>query len=412
MVHENGNPEPTSISDLPDDVLELILSHLNQLNLTTVNLINSRLYKLSKKKLYSQIFVNNEERRMEISSDLHTAFYIKYTVVNRLVTVDNLFPSLNMKLIRNVVLRRYSADAFGMIRIAQRLCPGVVFAYVEASNMTIFDDNFLYVKYRVSLETMPWIHKLEIDNYRDVDFGIISYTYLPNLNTLEIYNLTEEKFNELMSIDKISPQIKNLALSLVLPFDISPIAKLFNLEQISFFQLMVEGVAKEYPSQENLQDMLGQMRNLKHLALSNLPLDSTDLIGVLEPNSLLSLFLRADSFADMYKYILPHILIRQKSITRVHFSFAHLEWRFWQLENFDKFYRGVTAENDFADCDYPMEKLGKMVKLGMCPRLYQVILGQRCYFVERGDVREINFSKYRFMSEIDFEKYRRMSAED
>ncbi|RLV96611.1 hypothetical protein JA1_000187 [Spathaspora sp. JA1] len=101
-MHENGNREPTSILDLPDEILELILSHLNQINLTKVNLVNSRLYKLSNKKLHRQIYVNIEKPRIEIARDLCTAFYIKYTVVNKLLRSKTKIFSLNMKHTRKI----------------------------------------------------------------------------------------------------------------------------------------------------------------------------------------------------------------------------------------------------------------------------------------------------------------------
>ncbi|RLV96609.1 hypothetical protein JA1_000185 [Spathaspora sp. JA1] len=341
MSKEKQNSEPTSILDLPDDILELILSHLNQLNLTQANLINWRFYKLAKKKLFSKIFVNNGQSKIQIASDLITAFYISYTVISNFKTFENMFPSLDMKHIRKIVFETKNEDVEDMIRLIKGLCPDVVFSTLALHYATDYENSILFISKKITSELVLWVHRLEIDDSkRDVDFGIISYTYLPNLNTLEIYQLTEEKFNELMSIDKISPQIKNMALSLASPFDISPMAKIFNLERISFFQLVIQASENNYSSEvaENLRCMLGQMKNLKHLGLSYLPLDSATLISILKPDSLLKPTSILDLPDDVLELILSHL--NQLNLTQVNL----INSRFYKLAK-KKLYSQIFVNN-------------------------------------------------------------------
>ncbi|KAK6202830.1 uncharacterized protein RJT21DRAFT_132505 [Scheffersomyces amazonensis] len=75
---------PTSLQSLPDEILIEIIYHLNQLDVLELCLVNRRIYKLCRVRLYRRALVNSIGRKIIMHRKINTFGYTHFTVVNNL----------------------------------------------------------------------------------------------------------------------------------------------------------------------------------------------------------------------------------------------------------------------------------------------------------------------------------------
>ncbi|EGW30812.1 uncharacterized protein SPAPADRAFT_52010 [Spathaspora passalidarum NRRL Y-27907] len=391
---EPSNQKVWSLLDLPDEVLELITSYLNQLTVLEIGLTNSRMNNLATRKLYRNIYVNNGPSPILIARTLHTSFYIQYTVINNLKNFKQICSNLNMKHIHKVMF--YSDAIFqDLIPLVCLLSTKVVLEFENkvSYDTIVFDHSDLYISkvLKVPPVSMPCINKFTVDCSTDVDLSIL--LYLPNLKTIEISKANSETISRFDAIKDISLKIKNFSISLLEMVDIRFIEKFFKLDQIIFFQLHIcEPENFNYIFNMQLLLVFVRMKRLKHLALSNFPFETNNIISAIQ-SDLQSLFLRFNTEFEQTPFSVLQVIYSHKALARICLTIEEPVNEFWSLQDFGRVYKHESTKIN-VDCMETLDKFRLAVKHGLCPKLNQVILNQGYYSVERYSDGSSDFVKY------------------
>ncbi|RLV91960.1 hypothetical protein JA1_003504 [Spathaspora sp. JA1] len=361
-------PVPT-IMILPDDVLLIILNHLNQIQICDIYTVHSRLYQLGKAKLYQCIYLNNyEDYPIQISSDMYSPFYRKFTIVNMGEDISWLNENSNIHLIKRIVFKS-NGEAFDRVRIIYPWIDAMVEDEIALFGQSVTTQS----KYSTDLMLSSWFKIPELDKSEKLPRVTKLTLYMARVNDSDLLKISSlcgsrelivkfhirSEFDMLLSLGLKNLPIRSLSISFssigATGLQIGKIEKVFNLRNLTTFELDC-WFASAYIPDNGILALLLKMSNVKHLSIITKEFPYNDLSKVLKSNSLHTLYLKLQQGIDAIENEIGKFLATQR------FSLRRL----------------------YKELFNDVRKIGNMFQGGSrFYQLHQVVFNDRCYLIER-----------------------------
>ncbi|RLV91500.1 hypothetical protein JA1_003874 [Spathaspora sp. JA1] len=400
---------PSSILSLTDEILSLILAHLNQIEVIQVMQTHSRLKKLGEEKLFNSLYIGMDSNPLKVSCDIHTSFYLNFTIINKSQTFLKLYKGMKLDLVRNIVFFSdlYKTSYWGKnltfvfpqirVKIENPRNPGNL-KYLQTNQIGrirsfVLDDSRIFQDY--SLDNMALIHELVvIDNlvsYRELNI----IPRLANLRKLKLHNVLNVVHDLFQSNQFNVLQVEQLSIlwsKAIIPSYIKDLENMFNLNNLTTIELHLCSKEELPPTYESdLQRILLQTSNLNQLFLTSRYINFNLLIKTLKPNSLQTLSLGVippwpepkNYPCGIYLNLdMPEVLKSQTgSISKISlWSSLNHSICSSRLDEFDRIYR-VYDKRMYLNA-YNIAAVRSLLNIG-CLMVKQVLLNRVCYFVSK-----------------------------
>ncbi|RLV91798.1 hypothetical protein JA1_003637 [Spathaspora sp. JA1] len=401
------NKNESSLMTLPDEILVYILSHLNQIHICRICMVNKRFYILGKAKLYHSIYITSSKFQLLISPNLHTPFHRKFTISNR---VKPLGP--NIDLVKRIVFRFFCSAFYDM----QADYPSIDVICEEKFHF--YDEMLLngypFSKLKYSMidarceEKIP-LHQRTYNRYlsgkryqfeRVITLSLhLSWNRYLNLQIVrKMTRLTNLKItaydyvllNQLLAIGVKDLPINSLEIiyqCAITGNSILDLHEIFNLEILTTLQLeSMIWSSTPYNLADEIRELLSKLTNIKHLSLAIPDTRYDGVLDLLKPNSLHSIYLKF-YWSSFERFLSQNILEGQEgSLERICLStFIRSSLRGYKngIGEMDKILK-ATWQMEVSESKKYLKHIGDMVRGGKrFQKLNQVMYNECCYSIER-----------------------------
>ncbi|EGW33853.1 uncharacterized protein SPAPADRAFT_65069 [Spathaspora passalidarum NRRL Y-27907] len=366
---------------LPNEVLEMIISHLNQIDICSVSLINSRLYTLAKKKLYSFIYFTTEDPIL-ISAKIYTQFYLNYAVINNNDSFLWQSGNANSHLVKKMVFQTSSK----IFETARTIYPWVNIVAEDEHKLLSSRQNLSSTQSLFSsIPCYKMLKKLTVNIDTVTQEDIIFLESCTSLTELRIV-IVKEQMLDRFSVTMLP--IDHLTLEFIGELSTRSTRKLkymFNLERLASFQLhLFSDKAYSDTFEYELTRMFANLRNVRQLSLLCQNIHFNQVLKNLKPNSITAFYLRAIPGKPINRdfYVKQFLSGQAKSLKKVFLSgkFDGTK-RKYGLAEFDKLFKKDNT-NVAPEClIFQIHKTRTLLQT--FNQLEQVLYQGHCYFIDR-----------------------------
>ncbi|EGW32546.1 uncharacterized protein SPAPADRAFT_51092 [Spathaspora passalidarum NRRL Y-27907] len=401
----SAHPDPLSVLSLPDELLSIILAHINQLDTCSVLATHSRFREVGQRKLFRYIYVTSHDTQLVVSSNFYTPFYTNFTVIGASAFDCIRFRPLD--LVKKIVFDQHYGYT-DWFKNTMKVYPHINFfvelphykeqlEYLQNNQIGrlrrfVLDQSIIFQDYQN--ENRLFVEELNVLKIPRCNPDLKVLQYLPNLRVLRIRDMLDVVHHAFRFGNWKKLHIEELSIFWkqdLLPEYITDLKYMFNLSSLESLELhfcMDNEVSPSYES--DLQQMLTRTTNLTQLSLTCQHINFAEAIGMLKPNTLTSFHVGIvweRRFRLLgYEFDIRKVLNRQQeSVERVSIndliekcecSSQLLEW--------DRFYKNVKACSTNDRYMYYKNKdegaIRKVLQSGYL-KLRQVVFDRRYYHI-------------------------------
>ncbi|EGW35716.1 uncharacterized protein SPAPADRAFT_64803 [Spathaspora passalidarum NRRL Y-27907] len=337
------------ILSFPDEILNIIFYHLNQATTMQAMLVNKKFYQIGKVKLYRCIYVlGSQWPPLAIDAKADTSFHREFTIINTWEQLEVLYLSSRMNLVRYILCRgeqlefkQAITENWPWIRVELEQCFDGEEESIDALK-TDFTKEVIMSNY-LPLEQDNYTAKsMIIENEWSVSTNILDIVpHMKGLERIEIVGRSENSLKNLKLTSKTPLHIKWLCVSLleVDYIDYSELQRLFDLSEITSFEIHLAYLDEASEHENELQRLMKKCTNLKNLSFETTAmLFFPNIMSTLQKHSLEKLYIACASHPPLRSYYLDLYMLNQtNSLTELLVS-STTEGR-WSFQEFDRVYK-------------------------------------------------------------------------